>query len=413
MSWAAWLVETASGAVGPRCRLLSGGKTTVAVSAAGSWELTVDGGWLDTVPMRWWYPWASGVLICRRDGDGGAWRPVMLGPATAMPVASAGPRGMSGEPVTLKGGCMREMLDRRIITGPRDWDGQEGTWDLQHQTVRFEGVALGTMMEKLIELAMARRGGRLPVVFDPALRQEGLPRDDSHTWTYYAYNLSNDGCGKLIDDLCGRINGPDWAFRPRLAGVLDGEPDRAEALFVHGVEGQPQIPQGRTVVWDATRPRGPVTGLDVAQDASKMYTRRWATGDGQDADVLMDVRQADDLLGAGMPLMEDVSSFSSSTTHGNLLSHVDALVAAGRAPTVQWTVTVDVSAPGCRLGVDWWPGDRVRLLLPASRAGAAWSEAARWRPYPAVGRELLVTVMSADCDLGSDAVKVKMQEDQA
>ena len=143
-----------------------------------------------------------------------------------------------------------------------------------------------------------------------------------------------------------------------------------------------------------------------------MFTRRWATGDGQDADVLMDVRQADDLLGAGVPLMEDVTSFSSTVTHDNLLSHVDALVAAGRAPTVQWTVTVDVSAPGCRLGVDWWPGDRVRLLLPPSRAGAVWSEQARWRPWPAAGRELLVTVMSADCDLGSELVKVKMQEDQ-
>lgn len=410
MTWGVWLIETTTGRVGPRVPLLAGSKAGWCINGAGSWTVVTDGAWLDTVPRRWWYPWASGVLVCHDAGDGSGWRPVQAGPAAAMPSAPVGPNGEAGQPVTLSGGDYRAILAERIITGWRDWDGSSGTWDLQHEQLTLSGMSLGTIAARLVQKAMERYAGTLPIVLPAELEQTGLPDDDGHRRTYQAHNLSNSSAAKLLDDLSNVIGGPDMALRPVL-DLGDGmQPDRVAVEFRHGVEGQPQIPQAGMRVWDATRPRGNVTGLKVTCDASGMCTRAWATGAGQDADILMDVRQNEALMHAGAPLLERTRAYQSVTQHGTLLAHVDADLAAGAAPTVQWQVEVDASAPGTRPALDWHVGDRVRLLTPPTRARTRLEDGPD-TPAPPRPLDLTVTALSAEADLTRDVVAVKTQED--
>lgn len=410
MSWAAWLVETRTGRIGPRVPLLAGSKADWCINGIGSWELVVDGSWLDTVPRRWWYPWASSALVCHDAGDGSGWRPVILGPATAMPACTMGPDGEKGQPATLKGADIREILARRIITGWRDWDGSSGTWDLQHEQVSFAGMSLGTIAARLVAKAVDRYAGALPVALPPELEQTGLSDNDSHKRTYPAYNLSNSSVDKLLSNLSDVIGGPDMVLRPVLDPGDGMQPDTVHVEFRHGVEGQPQIPQAGMRVWDATRPQGPVTGAKVTCDADGMCTRAWATGAGQDADILMDVRQNEALMHAGMPLLERVHAYQSVSQHGTLLAHVDEDLAAGSRPTVQWQVDVDAAAPGARPGLDWHIGDRVRLLTPPSRAATRLTDGPDL-PAPPVPSDIIVTTLSAAADLGHEKITVKTQED--
>lgn len=410
MSWAAWLIETATGRIGPRVPALAGSKAEWLINGTGSWTVVCDGAWLDAVPRRWWYPWASGVLVCHDADDGSGPQPVVAGPATAVPAASMGPDGETGAPVTLSGQDYRALLARRIITGWRDWPAPDSTWELQHEQLALEGMSLGTVAQRLVEKAMDRYAGALPVDVLPALAQDGLGAA-GHTRTYYAHNLSNNDCDKLLTDLSNADGGPDIALRPVLRPGGGAGPDTVRVELHHGVEGQPQIPQRGMPVWDAARPHGSVAGLKATTDSSGLYTRSWATGAGQDADILMDVRQNDDLMRAGMPLMEQVRAYQSVTRHETLLEHVDADLAAARTPVVQWQVDVDARAPGTRPGLDWSVGDRVRLLTPPSRAYARLEDGPDL-PAPPRPLDLTVTTLSASADLDRDVVTVKMQEDQ-
>ena len=411
MSWAAWAVETKTGRIGPQIPLLAGSTVTVELNKAGTWTVVTDGGWLDTVPLRWWYPWASSVLICHRAPHDTGWQPWMLGPATEMPAAGmTGRDGETGQPVTLTGKGMRAMLARRIITGPADWRPPDPTWDLQHTSIRYTGMSLGTIADRIIDLAVKRVAGDLPIRYRADLQQTGIGSDDGHARQYDACNLGNNGVDKRLSELSDVIAGPDIMLRPGADWGDDKQPAYAWVTVVHGIESQPQIPQVRFPVWDATRPAGPVLSAEVTVDSSQMWTRRWATGDGQDADILMDVRQADRMLQDGMPLMEDVHSFSSVTAHPTLLQHVDALVAAGQAPTVQWTVHVDCQRPDTAPGM-WQVGDRVRAIMPPVRAYARYDEASRQAPYPPAPVDTTMTTIAAKCSLDSETMTVDMQED--
>lgn len=412
MSWAAWLAVTKTGRLGPRLPLLGGSKATVELNTGGSSSIVTEGDWIDTIPLRWWYPWAASIIVAHRtDGLDADWRPVLLGPITDFPACSmTAAAGESGQPVTLTGGDLRDMLARRIITGPADWDGTSGTWALQHTAVRYERMSLGTIADRIIDLATARRAGSLPIRHRQDLSQTGLAADDGHARQYNAHNLGNNDVDKRLSELSDVIGGPDIMLRPGIDWGDSMTPPAAYATVVHGVEGQPQMPQRRALVWDATRPAGPVMSIAAAVDASQMWTRRWATGDGQDADILMDVRQNEQALQAGMPLMEDVTVYQSVTTHATLLAHVDALIAAGQHQTVQWTATVDLTHPDASPGV-WHVGDRVRVITPPTRAYAALTEKSAQAPWPPRREDRDMTIIKAAFSLSSETATVDLQED--
>ena len=78
---------------------------------------------------------------------------------------------------------------------------------------------------------------------------------------------------------------------------------------------------------------------------------------------------------------------------------------------MQWKASVDSREPGCRPGVDWFLGERVRFLAPATRATAAIAGRTN-DPYAPAGVDVLGTVISMRCDVNSEFVSADIQEDR-
>lgn len=412
MSWAAWLCRTMTGDV-IRPLDLSGGSVQHTLNGIGDWSITCAAEEVLARPVRDWYPWVTSVLICHKAGDNDMWQPVIFGPVTAMPVITRAAGGQAADTMTLSGHDIRAILQRRLQTGYRDWPVPDSTWKLQHEQIMMRGMSLGTIAEKLVAISTERReGGALPIRYRPDLWQSNLPRDDSHTRRYYAWNLHNNSIDKLLTDLTECEGGPDIVFRPGIKTDGAGNITGAYATMLHGKENQPQVPMSHpAVLWDLTAPEGPVSGVTTTFDASALWTRRWATGDGIDADVLMDVRQSRDMHSAGMPLMEDVTGYSSIITHGALLRHVDELVAAGRRPGCQWTVTAQQDIWPGKVGFDWFLGERVRLRIPWELPRDDFVCVAG-HPIKQEDTEILATVMAMNLDLTSELATIDLQEDR-
>lgn len=392
---------------------LSAGSMQHTLNGVGEWSVTCAADTVLARPVRDWYPWAASILIMHKaDSMHNAWVPVMLGPVTAMPVMARAAGGQAADTLTLSGHDIRAILQRRLQTGWRDWPRPQGTWQLQHESLRVTGMSLGTIAEKLVAIATERRfGGALPIRYRRDLWQAGLPTDEGHTREYFAWNLTNNSIDKLLTDLSECEGGPDIVFRPGVETDERNNPTKAFVTMLHGKEGQPQVPMsGPPPLWDLTAPEGPVSSVATTWDASHIYTRRWATGDGMEADILMDVRDSPDMQSLGMPLMEDVTGYSSIVTHGALLHHVDALVAQGRRPSCQWTVTAQQDMWPCRIDSDWYLGDRVRLRVPWELPRDDFVAVAS-KPVRMDGGEVLATVMGMKCDFSSEQATIDLQED--
>ena len=394
MPWAAWAVETMTGSVGPRIPLAGSCSATVTLNGIDDWSLGVDDKWFDEVDSRWWSRWRGAVVIAHTCDLLSGWQPVCFGPVADRPAPD---NALKPSVSTLTGKGLRQMLTMRLVTGTGDWTGNESMTALENSVATFTGMSLGTIQEELVKLGVNRKGGFLPITYDPALRQDNLAHDDGHTRNYTGFNVSNNSVEKLITDLANCDGGPDFMLRPQLSTPDDGQ-WRVSALAAHGMEGMPQIPQASQLTWDATALDGVVVSMSVTQDTTAPSTRAWAIGAGTDAAALIVAAQNDAQLADGMPLMETVASYTSVVNADPLQAHANADLKAGETDTPEVTLVVRGDASGAVIGT-WQVGDRVKLTSPNRRDFD--------------GGDHLMTITKAQYDLTSELVTVSLQEDQS
>ena len=223
--------------------------------------------------------------------------------------------------VTAKG--LWSLLDHRVVMG--DVASAWAQW-----AVTYSDLSLGTIAKRLVELTQAHEGGGLPVV---------LPDDvaGAHTRTYRGYDLAT--VRQRLEDLMGVDGGPDIAFDPRLTA------DRMGVEWVMRV-GDPMLRQaGEDWSWDATLPAGPVVGLNVKRDASRVAQRAYVAGSGMEESLLIARREAGDVGAAdlrdvGFPLMETTDSRSTVERMSTLNSWGDAAVRSSLRPWSEWQLQV-------------------------------------------------------------------------
>lgn len=396
--WGAWFANSQSGAVGPQIPLGGdSGSADITLNDIDTWSLKFPDSFLDTVPMKWWYPWMGSVLIMHKCETMPDWQPWSFGPITEWPKSSTtslGPDGAEMLMEDISGNGMREFLKYRFITGPAESQSLTDMAAMEKSTVTFTKMSLGTIQEELTKLALNRTSGVLPIRFDPSLRQANQDDDDSHRRSYDGYNVSNNDADKLITDLSNVIGGPDYMLHAGLdtsSGYW-----QAYTTCTHGVEGQPQIPQKAMLSWDATAPGGPVSSYEVSTDSGTITTRSYATGAGEGAAIVMQAAQNDAQLNAGMPLLERTTSYESITNLPPLLAHAKADLAAGAFPTVQVTTKIRADHPQSAIGL-WRVGDRVRMKVPYHR----------WLSHG----EYIFTIIGAKVDLTSEDVTLSLQVD--
>lgn len=237
------------------------------------------------------------------------------------------------------------LLDhRKAVAALTYTDAPHNTADLA-----WSGISLGTQAKRLVQAALAHVGGELPIV---------LPDDapGSSVRNYPAYNLP--WIGDLLSNLTAVEDGPDLEF------TIERDPARESYVRWRMRVGNPLLEQ-RGDYWrfDDTVPDSPVTELAVKTDGSKMGTRAWVPGEGQERDMLLGLQEDPELVDAGYPLLE-VEDTTHKTTSDPLTldAHAWDLVARRSRPTEQWDVSVAADAPDASLG-QYAPGDAALLTV--------------------------------------------------
>lgn len=202
-------------------------------------------------------------------------------------------------------------------------------------TVTYTGAQLGLIAKRLVELAQAHTGGQLPIVL-PSDAELGGP-GTTHTRTYPGYELG--WVGERLQQLTEVEGGPEVQFVPRRR---TDDPRFVEWVMRIGVAPTMMLTQkGPAWVFDRTTPKSPVTGIDVATDASNLTFRSWAAGQGEGEGRPIRRVDAPTLVEAGWPLLEsEVTGLDTVSDTVTLDRHAAAdLLAFGR-PMETWTVTV-------------------------------------------------------------------------
>ena len=372
-SWRAYLVETMTGRLGHELAIISG-TWDEPVNAAGEIKVVAEKEPLRRVEAsRWWEPGANTILVTV-DGE-----PLVAGPLLRPPKLSG-----DGATAEFTAGSGLSLFEHRFGLVRDFRPGQET--EMAASVLGFEHMSLGSIMWRLIEGAMGKRGGFLPVVHGSP-DEVGLT--SGHERHYKGFDVANLGVAHLIGLLSGVIGGPDFAFRPRWA---DSSRRRMEWVFVHGTVAAPELPQSRELVIDATRPRADVVDAQV-HTAYEPVARVYGTGAGTDAGTLLSIVEDADRLSGGVPVVERVWSDTSIENPGLLERHAAAQLAVAGQTLVQVNSTMECSR---ELPVtSWHAGD-----LATVRIGE------RWWPVPEVLRQ---RVIKRGGRLGSRLVDVESQ----
>lgn len=207
----------------------------------------------------------------------------------------------------------------------------------------WSGISLGTQAKRLVQAALQHTGGGPPIV---------LPEDVAGTSirNYPAYNLS--WTGDLLTNLTEVEDGPDIEF------MIERDPARESCVRWRMRVGNPLLEQaGDYWRFDDTVPEGPITDLGVSLDGTKMGSRAWVPGEGQERDMLLGLQEDDDPVSGGYPLLEVEDTTHKSTSDPHTLDlHAWDLISRRSRPTERWSMSVSANAPDAQLG-RYQPGD--------------------------------------------------------
>lgn len=213
----------------------------------------------------------------------------------------------------------------------------------------FTGLSLGTQAKRLVQTAVSHVGGDIPLI---------LPDDvlGDSVRNYPAYNLS--WIGDLLSNLTSVEDGPDIEF------TIERNPTRQSYVQWRMRIGTPLLEQsGDYWRFDDTVPLSPITDLSVRIDGTKMGTRAWIPGEGQERDMLLGLQEDPELVTAGYPLLEVEDTTHKSTSDPSTLdAHAWDLIARRSRPTEQWDLAVLADAPDAALG-QYAPGDAALITV--------------------------------------------------
>lgn len=184
----------------------------------------------------------------------------------------------------------------------------------------------------LIQQAMAREGGSLPLVFGP----DGV---GAHDKTYEGSAFKT--LGSAFDDLVDLDNGPEIEFAGRFTA------DRKGIEFVVRVGDDTNLElSSRTVHrFDFSVPRPSVRKLRVRRSANNLSSEAWSTGGRQAAVALIARASSTALTDAGFARFESMSTAHSTVeTQSTLDSYSREDLARGQRLTDFWSFEAKMDA---------------------------------------------------------------------
>ncbi len=198
---------------------------------------------------------------------------------------------------------------------------------------------------ELVALAQSHTGGNLLVEPDTSTSADVIERN------YQPWKLTNTG--EALRDLTNVIDGADLVFDVAPAAAEGGAPRRVM------VQGTPYLgQQGSSHVWELG---GNVSEFEWDEDATRMGTRAYATGEGVDLGTPIAVDTDVEAFAAGYPLLEIDADYDSDD-FDVLTGHAQGDREAARLPVVLPKIVTrgDLSPTAAEIG----RGDDGRLVIP-------------------------------------------------
>jgi len=328
--WTANLYQTINGQIGPQLSYESL-SWSVELNGIETIEVKLRKSDLPKVDLTYWLSaWWAGIVIFW-DGV-----PIVAGPIITRP-------SENWDSISVSCGGLRSILANRVVvTEQTDWS------KLNKSKIVYSGLSLGTIAQRVVQQAMAKPSGSLPINF--AIPEQTAANNADHTRTYKGFDVQNLSCDGILTKLSNVIDGPDVMFRPRL--IRDNQ-----LMFdmYHGTEDRPRIGQAFTQVWDTTPSKGQVADMTVNYTGTYQASRVFSLGAGTDEKLLMTVSTNKTPLQKQYPLLEKVINRGSSENAAVVRGHGDAELSANDEALleVQMTVRGDGDIP---LG-QFWPGD--------------------------------------------------------
>lgn len=360
--WKVYALRTTTGEVGSEYSPVAG-SWSIELNKIEDFSITVKKKDLLKRERLWWYPWSGGVLFTY-TGEDGIEHPVVAGPIHDYGTETT-------EELQLSCAGIRKIFEHRVID----------------KNVRFEKMTYGDMSWRLIQLAMDKPGGSLPIV-------HGIPEEEGRfEKSYEGWNLANNAVDKLLTERSELINGPDMMFRPRW--VPGSNKRRIEWVFVHGTQLNPLIPQSRQPDFDTTTTRSEVAAPSIKSSGEALRHRIWYTGAGEGEGIAR--TYAENLKGVenGQPFLETVASEADQASLDKLFEKAQGLLAAQSQMIDQLTFKTHARSKKNPLG-SFFVGDIATVTLKD------------WITIPDGSREMTIIKMNGSL---SDEVTIDFQED--
>lgn len=223
--------------------------------------------------------------------------------------------------LTLSAAGLVSLFDKRFVL-PAEWDGATPA----DETVTYRNLTLAGIATLIVQDATDTFTEQLPLVY-------GEVDDGGNERTYYGYEFGV--LGERLAQLSAVDGGPDIQFRPRRSGsnplaiewvMATGRPDLVQSGPPHRV--------------DDLAPEADLVDLSVAEDASQLSTRHFATGTGEEVDLLTAVRSDYTLPIRGYPLTESLSQHQSVVVQSTLNTHAVAELNRRKRPHELRTLTL-------------------------------------------------------------------------
>lgn len=274
----------------------------------------------------------------------------------AGPIIDRGFDALTGK-MTLTGAGIWAVLERRrmlmahMLEAPPSAIISSG-WEMGPTSLR--SIAREIVRVSMLSGPTAPDGapaGHLPIILPDIVTGNDIRKYHGHQMISMGEEL------KKFSQLSG---GPDIRFIPRFK---PGEPTYIEWVMDTGTPDAPLLKgRGDPWKWDGTRPESGVTDLSTDEDGSKMASRVYMTGQGQEVATPLAVATNLDLVEAGGPWLDQNASAAQEEEQTVLQSLANREVAEARAPMN--TVTLSVRADYWPYLGKYMPGDMARVVVP-------------------------------------------------
>lgn len=234
-------------------------------------------------------------------------------------------------------------------------EGEYGTGDggTSPGSIRYENMSYRGIVCELIDLCTNKKpGGQLP------LDLQYLGESGTRAREYSEYDIQNNSCSQLIENICNVINGPDVQFRPVMS-------DDQHVLVRVEAGSDGDVYLGQSTIHTLTWFPGGGTIQNLSVDHLGPVMRVYSSGSGTDAAQICHLSEDLTLstLNDPWPLIEDVYSDSDTDNLSVLVDHADARLESNNRPMMQISGDIDfnderVPSPG-----SIWPGEMVDLAI--------------------------------------------------